>query len=107
MNIKEKFGEKVKHLREEKKFSIEHFANISDVDRNYLSDIEKGKRNVSIEVIEKIINALDIDFAIFFNDKTFEISDGSRIQELCESAGVPFNCRSGNCGTCQIEIKTG
>ncbi|MFN8325006.1 MAG: helix-turn-helix transcriptional regulator [Flavobacteriaceae bacterium] len=72
MNIKEKFGQKVKQLREEKGFSIEHLANISNVDRNYISDIEKGKRNVSIEVIEKITKGLEIDFATFFNDKSFK-----------------------------------
>lgn len=71
MNIKEKIGLKVKSMREEKGFSIEHLANISNVDRNYISDIEKGQRNVSITIIEKIIYALDIDFATFFNDKSF------------------------------------
>lgn len=71
MNIKEKFGLKVKSLREEKGFSIEYLANISNVDRNYISDIEKGQRNVSITIIEKIIYALDIDLATFFNDKSF------------------------------------
>ena len=72
MNIKEKFGQKVKTLREEKAMSIEHLANISDVDRNYISDIEKGKRNVSITIIEKIIIALESDFNGFFNDKIFK-----------------------------------
>ncbi len=72
MNIKEKFGNKVKSLREQKSISIEHLANISNVDRNYISDIEKGKRNVSIEIIEKIISAFDTDFASFFNDKGFK-----------------------------------
>jgi transcriptional regulator with XRE-family HTH domain len=72
MEIKEKFGLKVKVLREEKGFSIEQLANISNVDRNYISDIEKGKRNVSIEIMEKIILALDTDFMIFFNDNNFK-----------------------------------
>ena len=72
MNIKEKFGQKVKQLREDKNFSIEYLANISNVDRNYISDIEKGKRNVSIEIMEKIIIAFNIDFTTFFNDKTFK-----------------------------------
>ena len=72
MNIKEKFGLKVKLLREQKGISIEHFASISNVDRNYISDIEKGKRNVSIEIIEKIITAFESDFATFFNDKGFK-----------------------------------
>ena len=72
MNIKEKFGEKVKTMREQKAISIEHLANISNVDRNYISDIEKGKRNISIEIIEKIIIALDTDLGTFFNDKSFK-----------------------------------
>jgi len=72
MNIKEKFGSKVKELREQKGFSIEYLANISNVDRTYISDIEKGKRNVSIEIIEKIITALDTDFGAFFNDNNFK-----------------------------------
>lgn len=72
MNIKEKFGEKVKTMREQKAISIEHLANISNVDRNYISDIEKGKRNISIEIIEKIVIALDTDLGTFFNDKGFK-----------------------------------
>jgi transcriptional regulator with XRE-family HTH domain len=72
MNIKEKFGSKVKTLREEKGISIEYLANISNVDRNYISDIEKGKRNISIMIIEKIITALDTDLATFFSDKNFK-----------------------------------
>ncbi|MFK7059418.1 helix-turn-helix transcriptional regulator [Flavobacterium oreochromis] len=72
MNIKEKFGQKVKLLREDKSISIEHLANISNVDRNYISDIEKGKRNLSIEIMEKIIIALGTDFNAFFDDKNFK-----------------------------------
>ena len=69
MNIKEKIGDKVKILRLEKDITIEYLANISDVDRNYISDIEKGKRNVSVEILEKIVVALETDLATFFNDK--------------------------------------
>jgi transcriptional regulator with XRE-family HTH domain len=72
MNIKEKFGNKVKALREEKGFSIEQLANISNIDRNYISDIEKGKRNASIEIIEKVITGLESDFGTFFSDKIFK-----------------------------------
>lgn len=72
MDIKEKFGFKVKELREQKEYSIEYLANISNVDRTYISDIEKGKRNVSIQIMEKILIALDTDFIEFFNDKRFK-----------------------------------
>ena len=38
--------------------SQEKLANIADIDRTYLPDIENGKRNVSLAVAEKIAKAL-------------------------------------------------
>ena len=72
MNLKDKIGHKVKTLRLEKDITIEYLANISDVDRNYISDIEKGKRNVSIEILEKIVVVLNSNLSIFFNDEKFK-----------------------------------
>jgi transcriptional regulator with XRE-family HTH domain len=61
MDIKKKFGEKVKGLRIEKGWSQEKLALAADLDRTYIPSIEKGERNVSITVIEKIANALDVE----------------------------------------------
>lgn len=36
-----------------------------------------------------------------------DIEDGASIAEVCETAGIPFSCNSGVCGTCQIEIIEG
>ena len=33
---------------------------MADIDRTYLPDIEKGKRNVSLKVADKIAKALDV-----------------------------------------------
>lgn len=41
------------------------------------------------------------------NDETVELEDGSRIQEVCEEAGLPFACTEGICGTCVIEVLEG
>ena len=67
MNLKEKFGHKIKGLREQKEFSIEYLANIANIDRTYISDIEKGKRNVSLLIIEKLSKALDVTIQELFN----------------------------------------
>ncbi|MFH6972253.1 helix-turn-helix domain-containing protein [Flavobacterium petrolei] len=67
MNLKEKFGHKIKQLREQKGYSIEYFANIANIDRTYISDIEKGKRNVSLLIIEKLSKALEINIQELFN----------------------------------------
>ena len=43
---------------------------------------------------------------IIDNDE-HEIPDGTKIDAICEKAGIPFSCNSGVCGTCQIEVVEG
>lgn len=57
MNIKERFGNRIRKLRIEKGLSQEKLAHIAELDRTYIPSIEKGTRNVSIVVIEKLANA--------------------------------------------------
>lgn len=68
MDIKQKFGQRVKDLRLKKQLSQEAFALKADLDRTYISSIEKGERNVSISVIEKIAIALEVKISELFND---------------------------------------
>lgn len=66
MDIKEKFGIKIKRMRSEKGWSQEKLALNAGLDRTYVPGIEKGKRNVSIEVIEKLAIAFKIEIREFF-----------------------------------------
>lgn len=66
MDIKKKFGKKVKLLRIEKGWSQEKLALTADLDRTYIPSIEKGERNVSITVIEKIAKAFKIEVKDLF-----------------------------------------
>lgn len=59
MNINEIFGKNVKEKRLSLGLSQEQLAYIAEIDRTYLPDIEKGKRNVSLLVADKIAKALD------------------------------------------------
>ncbi|MBQ7940993.1 MAG: helix-turn-helix transcriptional regulator [Muribaculaceae bacterium] len=60
MNINEKFGNNVKDIRLKKGLSQEKLANMAEIDRTYLPDIERGKRNVSLAVADRIARALDV-----------------------------------------------
>ncbi len=60
-DIKQKLGKRIKDLRVEQGFSQEELASKSLLHRTYISDIERGGRNVSIENVERIAKALDID----------------------------------------------
>lgn len=68
MNIKQKFGNKIKELRKSKNLSQEKLANLAEIDRTYLPTIEKGLRNVSIEVIEKLAIALEVGIKDLFDE---------------------------------------
>ena len=68
MDIKKSFGNKVKLLRNEKGWSQEKLALIAEIDRTYIPDIEKGDRNVSITIIEKIAKAFDLKISDLFKD---------------------------------------
>ena len=60
MKIQERFGVVIRRLRIEKGISQEKLALNADIDRTYISDIEKGNRNVSIEMIERLANFFQI-----------------------------------------------
>lgn len=68
MDIRKKFGKQVRKLRLEKGLSQEALAHEADLDRTYIPSIEKGERNISISVIEKIAKALKTKIADIFNE---------------------------------------
>lgn len=63
-----KFGERVRNLRKLSNISIEELAFRCDLNRNYLSDVERGKRNLSLIAINKIAKGLDVPIDALFID---------------------------------------
>lgn len=59
-DIKKKFGEKLRSIRKKKGLSQEELSFRASLHRTYISDIERGSRNVSLENIEKIAKALGV-----------------------------------------------
>lgn len=61
-----KLGRAVRKLRIKKNISQEEFAALCNLHRTYISDIELGKRNLSIENVERIAEALGISVSGLF-----------------------------------------
>lgn len=60
-HIRSLFGQRVRQIRlSRSNMSQEKLAFECDLHRTYISDIERGTRNVSLDNIEKIANALDV-----------------------------------------------
>lgn len=54
MSLQQNIGIALKALRAEKGISQEKLALETGIGRRYMSDIENGRRNISLEIIEKI-----------------------------------------------------
>ena len=58
--IRVAYGKAVRAIRQDKKISLEVLGDLCGLHRTYISDIELGKRNVSLENIDKIAHALQV-----------------------------------------------
>ena len=68
MTLNEKFGGVVKQIRKEHGISQEQLALLADIDRTYISDIEKGERNISLLTLKKIADALQVSMSYLITE---------------------------------------
>ncbi|MBO7500157.1 MAG: helix-turn-helix domain-containing protein [Fibrobacterales bacterium] len=65
MSLQEKIGTAIRAMRAELGLSQEKLAFDAGVGRRYLSDVENGKRNVSLETVEKLAERFGITASEF------------------------------------------
>ena len=66
MTINKQLGARIRYLRQQKNMSIETLALEAGINRNYLGDLERGARNPTVTVLNKIAMALDINLSTLF-----------------------------------------
>ena len=71
MDIIKVFGSNVRQYRMQRNLSQEKFAELCGLHRTYISDIECFRRSISLDNIQKIADALDIDtYKLFLEDES-------------------------------------
>jgi len=75
-NIKIVFGNSVKFWREQLGLTQTELAARTGLQRTYISDVERGGRNLSLESIERFAAALQVTIPALF--KAVEPADGGR-----------------------------
>jgi transcriptional regulator with XRE-family HTH domain len=65
-SLTEAFGRAVRVLREQTGVSQEAFAYAAQIDRAFMSRIERGKSNVSLGTVERIASALGLPLDALF-----------------------------------------
>lgn len=66
MNVRIEFGNRIRELRARSGMSQEILAHRAGMDRSYLSGVERGLRNISLDNIERLAKALNVSISYMF-----------------------------------------
>lgn len=66
MKINKILGLRIRFLRKENNLTLEQLSFISGINKNYLGDLERGSRNPTLQILEKIANSFNIDLETLF-----------------------------------------
>jgi transcriptional regulator with XRE-family HTH domain len=61
VNIRKTVGENVRRIREARNWSQDDLSEASGLHRTYISGIERGARNPTVEVLSRLAVALEVD----------------------------------------------
>jgi transcriptional regulator with XRE-family HTH domain len=61
MGLKQTVAGNVKRLRQERGYTQEELSALAGINRNYTGMIERRERSPTVDVLEKLAKALDID----------------------------------------------
>lgn len=70
-NLPIEFGKRLRALRRERSLSQEQLAELSGLDRTYISSAEIGKRNVTLQTINILAEALGVDPSVLVSETAF------------------------------------
>ncbi len=73
----ESVAQTIKTIRNSKNMTQEELAEKAGLDRTYISGIERGVRNITLESLEQIVNALEITIISFLKDLQLTIGENN------------------------------
>src|SRR5271163_480258 len=65
-------GPRLRHIRQEKGFTVESLATAAGLDKGFLSRLERGTKRPSIETVLRLSAALDVPVGQLFGEQTTE-----------------------------------
>lgn len=79
MDIRKRIGWNARRHRAARELTQEDFATDSGFDRGYISGLERGVRNPSVLVLQRIAKALDVDVAELMDPKQAQLFSKARL----------------------------
>lgn len=75
-------GDRIRILRNSKGISIEELAHRADISNTHLGAVERGDRSPTVEMLGKIVVALDTSFSELFSDFPMPNSENDTVLSL-------------------------
>ncbi|MDT3425287.1 transcriptional regulator with XRE-family HTH domain [Paenibacillus forsythiae] len=69
-NLRNSVGDRIRAIRKAKGLTQQQLAELSNLDDAYIGSLERGERNFSIDTLEKIVAALNIQPVELFQNQT-------------------------------------
>ena len=69
MTLRQIFKDNVKYYRKQLKLSQEKLAELSGLSTNYIGEIERTNRKVTIDTIEKVASGFNIDPSLLLTNR--------------------------------------
>lgn len=66
MSVKVQLGMRIKYLRTLRKWSQEDLALEANINKNYICDLENGRRNPTVDILERLCHAFGITLSELF-----------------------------------------
>jgi len=80
MDLKQMIGARIKEIRVNRGLTQEYVSEQIDINPKYLSSIERGKENPTLNILIKLAQSLDINIDEFFSQ--IEIEDPAKRKSL-------------------------
>ena len=73
-DLKKIIGEKIRNIRIKKGLTLQQLGHLTGHQASYLTEAELGKRNLSLDSLEKIMNALEIKPGELFDFRELDLN---------------------------------
>ena len=73
-------GQTIRSLRRQRRLTQEALADLANIDRSYMSSIERGQRNISVLNVARIASALEVPLCHLLKERGVVAADDARVR---------------------------
>ncbi len=83
MNIKRIVGDNIRFIRQQRKMSLEDLAHNAKMGRAYVNEIERGNKNISVDRLAKLAEALGVEPRELVIPKYYKNLNAPKLKVYC------------------------